>query len=58
MAKSINRYKQLIEKIFFDQYKSTGDVIYFKREDLERAAKSLEIKLPKNFGVCYLLHSL
>lgn len=50
MAKSNNRYQQLIEKIFFDQYKSNNDEIRFEREDLEHAAKALNIKLPKNLG--------
>ncbi|MBE8233401.1 MAG: endonuclease [Endozoicomonadaceae bacterium] len=50
MAKSNNRYQQLIEKIFFDQYKSNNDEICFEREDLEHAAKALKIKLPKNLG--------
>ncbi len=50
MAKSNNRYQQLIEKVFFDQYKSNNDEINFEREDLEYAAKALDIKLPKNLG--------
>ena len=50
MAKTNNRYQQLIEKIFFDQYSSSNSEIYFEREDLEHAAKSLAIKLPKNLG--------
>ena len=50
MAKSNNRYQQLIEKIFFDQYKSDDSEIYFERVDLEYAAEALDIKLPKNLG--------
>jgi hypothetical protein len=50
MAKSNNRYQQLIEKIFFDQYDSIDNEIYFEREDLEHASKALNIKLPKNLG--------
>ncbi len=50
MAKSNNRYQQLIEKIFFDQYSSIENEICFVREDLEHAAKALNIKLPKNLG--------
>ncbi len=49
-----NRYKQLLEKIFFSSefggYKPGTDVIEFEREDLERAAKKYRIKLPKNLG--------
>ena len=49
-----NRYKQLLEHIFFDRhfggYKKGQDKIEFAREDLERAAKALRIDLPKNLG--------
>ncbi len=56
MTKSNNRYQKLIEKIFFDRFSSIEEDIYFEREDLECAAESLEIKLPKNLGdVIYAL---
>jgi hypothetical protein len=49
-----NRYKQLLEHIFFNRdfgaYRKGATRIEFKREDLERAAKVLDIKLPKNPG--------
>lgn len=49
-----NRYRQLLEHIFFDRdfgsYKRGVKVIEFEREDLERAANVLQIKLPKNPG--------
>ena len=49
-----NRYSQLLEHIFFDKdfgsYKKGIRTIEFEREDLERAAKVLKIKLPKNPG--------
>lgn len=49
-----NRYRQLLEHIFFDKdfgsYKKGVRTIEFKREDLERAASVLNIKLPKNPG--------
>ncbi len=49
-----NRYKQLIERIFFSTdfgaYKPGIDTIEFEREDLDRAAKKFRIKLPKNLG--------
>ena len=49
-----NRYSQLLEHIFFDKdfgsYKKGLRTIEFEREDLERAANVLEIKLPKNPG--------
>jgi hypothetical protein len=49
-----NRYKQLLEHIFFDKkfggYKKGIKEIQFAREDLERAATVLGVKLPKNLG--------
>ncbi len=49
-----NRYKALVEHIFFDQsfgsYTPEMTEIAFEREDLERAAENLQIKLPKNLG--------
>jgi hypothetical protein len=49
-----NRYRQLLEHIFFDRrfgaYKKGITTIEFKREDLEHAADVLKIKLPKNQG--------
>ncbi len=49
MAKN-NRYQQLIEKIFFEQYDAENNDIYFERIDLEYAAAALDLKLPKNLG--------
>lgn len=48
MAK--NRYSQLIEKIFFDKYKKGDIKVEFLRTDIENAAKTLKIDLPKNLG--------
>jgi hypothetical protein len=49
-----NRYGQLLEHIFFDKhfgsYRKGLRTIEFEREDLERAANVLKIKLPKNQG--------
>jgi len=49
-----NRYKQLLEHIFFGrgfgEYKKGDTRIEFAREDLERAAATLRIDLPKNLG--------
>lgn len=45
-----NRYKALIEKIFFDRYTRQSAEIEFERADLQRAAKSLRVELPKNLG--------
>jgi len=45
-----NRYSKLIEKIFFDNYKKGSKRVEFVRSDIEQAAKSLKIVLPKNLG--------
>lgn len=53
MAKSKdaqNRYKALVEKIFFDRYTADITQIPFERTDLEIAASDLDIELPKNLG--------
>jgi len=56
MPKSNNRYKQLIEKIFFDRFTGSEKKLYFERIDIEAAAETLNIKLPKNLGnVVYAL---
>lgn len=41
MAKTTNRYQQLIEKIFSDRFSSIEEEIPFERTDLEIAAKEL-----------------
>jgi hypothetical protein len=50
----LNRYKALVEHIFFDQrygaFEAGKTSLAFEREDLERAAADLNIKLPKNLG--------
>src|SRR5262245_33258972 len=45
-----SRYKKLIDKIFFRSYKPGVTEISFDREDLPRAAKELNVALPKNLG--------
>ena len=50
MAKAVSRYDALIEKIFFDHYRDGEHIFEFDREELESAAKVLEIALPKNLG--------
>lgn len=49
-AKNQNRYKALIEKIFFDKYRKGITEINFTREDLQHASKALGVGLPKNLG--------
>lgn len=48
--KKPNRYDQLIEKVFFDNYKKGSTSVHFVREEFEPAAEVLGIKLPKNLG--------
>ena len=50
MAKSSNRYTQLIEDIFFQKYNPGDNTVDFERQDLEITAEKLSIKLPKNLG--------
>jgi len=50
MAKALNRYGSLIEKIFFDRHEVGAVSLDFSREDIEDAATDLGIKLPKNLG--------
>lgn len=45
-----NRYSALIERIFFDHYKPGVKELSFEREEIEQAATSLGIVLPKNLG--------
>jgi hypothetical protein len=51
---SENRYKRLLEHVFFDKefgnYKTGNREVKFAREDIESAAKALSVKLPKNLG--------
>ncbi|HWE46031.1 MAG TPA: hypothetical protein VG407_08375 [Caulobacteraceae bacterium] len=56
MVKSVstNRYYALVERIFFGErfgnYRAGATEVAFARDDLERAAKELDIELPKNLG--------
>jgi hypothetical protein len=45
-----NRYKALIEKVFFNGYKKGMTIVPFKRDDLVSAAVELGMALPKNLG--------
>jgi len=47
---SQNRYLPLIEKIFFERYSEGATELEFARTDLEEAAATLGINLPKNLG--------
>lgn len=45
-----NRYKQLLERVFFLHYKDGDAKVCFERAELSTAASKLRIKLPKNLG--------
>jgi len=45
-----NRYAQIIERIFFSHYHEGTREVLFERGDIERVARELRIKLPKNIG--------
>jgi hypothetical protein len=45
-----NRYVQIIEKIFAEAFTPGSRRVEFKREDIERVAAALGVKLPKNLG--------
>lgn len=49
MAK-LNRYSQLIESIFFANYKEGAEDVPFTRTEFEATAQKLGIRLPKNLG--------
>lgn len=45
-----NRYKAILERVFFDRYTDGVTVVEFEREDIETTASALDVKLPKNLG--------
>jgi hypothetical protein len=44
------RYAQIIEEIFISRFREGMRSVRFQREDIEAAARRLDIKLPKNLG--------
>ena len=50
MVKAHNRYKALIEKIFFDHYREGKTTFEFDRTEIKSAAQDLSIDLPDNLG--------
>jgi hypothetical protein len=55
-AKRPNRYKLLIERIFFNHWREGVSEFEFAREEIEKVALELDVKLPKNQGdVTYAL---
>lgn len=45
-----NRYRQLLEEIFFKNYRKDAVAVPFARAELETAARKLRVPLPKNLG--------
>ena len=45
-----NRYSQIIEKVFFNNYIKGKTKVEFLRDEIEDVAAKLKIKLPKNLG--------
>jgi hypothetical protein len=45
-----NRYSAIIERIFLVKFKPGMDRVEFERGEIERVARQLRIKLPKNWG--------
>lgn len=50
MARKLNRYQALIEKIFFDHFKDRATEFEFVREELEKGAAELGFPPVKNIG--------
>lgn len=50
MAKSPNRYLQIIASIFDKHYRHDATEVQFTREEIVSAARRLKIDLPKNLG--------
>lgn len=50
VKQKMNRYGQIVERIFLSQYKEGMRQIEFRRDDIEKVAEELGIKLPKNLG--------
>ena len=48
--KKLNRYQQIIERIFFWYYEDRAREVTFERADMVRAAQELGIEHPKNLG--------
>lgn len=46
----MNRYQQIIEKIFEARYQEGDHKVLFERADIEQAAEELQVRLPKNLG--------
>jgi hypothetical protein len=47
---TLNRYARIIERIFLSRFRPGMRLVEFEREDIERVASELGIRLPKNLG--------
>jgi hypothetical protein len=47
---AVNRYEQIIERIFLAHYKRGSKEVSFDREEIPKVAKRLGIEIPKNLG--------
>lgn len=45
-----NRYTQILARLFLSRHQEGDENVAFEREDMERTAQELGIKLPKNLG--------
>ncbi len=50
VSTAANLYTKLIERIFLERFKPGVETVEFHRTDIESAAKSLGVRLPKNLG--------
>ena len=48
--RTVNRYAQIIERIFFSHYIEGAIEVCFERREIENIAQELNINLPKNLG--------
>jgi hypothetical protein len=49
-ARGANRYAAILERVFLGHYRRGVESIVFEREELEAAARDLDIRSPKNLG--------
>src|SRR5579883_2787471 len=49
-SQRLNRYQQIVERVFFAHYQEGAREVPFEREDMVRAAQEPGISLPKNLG--------
>lgn len=49
-VRKLNRYSQIIERIFQEHYTEGAQTVEFERDEITVAASALGIKLPKNMG--------